>query len=75
MDPNPDSDSNQLPSAVDIFDSLQRVRPLPEVWTPVDDWTGITSQVERKRRQNRLNQRAWRECDPATRLRGLGMIT
>ncbi|KAI1395816.1 hypothetical protein F4819DRAFT_169738 [Hypoxylon fuscum] len=34
---------------------------LTEVWNPGDDWTGITDPAERKKRQNRLNQRIWRQ--------------
>jgi len=28
---------------------------------PDEDWTGVTSTVERRRLQNRLNQRAYRQ--------------
>ncbi|KAI6783048.1 uncharacterized protein J7T54_002210 [Emericellopsis cladophorae] len=37
-----------------------RVHDLPDLWDGKDDWTGVTSTAERKRRQNRLNQRAYR---------------
>ncbi|KAF2131252.1 hypothetical protein P153DRAFT_374191 [Dothidotthia symphoricarpi CBS 119687] len=37
-----------------------RLYPLTDAWGPRDDWTGITSSVERKKRQNRINQRAFR---------------
>ncbi|KAH8684130.1 hypothetical protein BGZ61DRAFT_507628 [Ilyonectria robusta] len=56
MDQDQASDS----TAVNVFDGVQRVRPLPELRTEVDDWTGVTGTQERKKRQNRLNQRAWR---------------
>ncbi|KAF3291465.1 hypothetical protein TWF970_000678 [Orbilia oligospora] len=32
-----------------------------EVWDQTDDWTGVTSPMERRKRQNRLNQRAYRK--------------
>ncbi|KAJ9149770.1 hypothetical protein NKR23_g4127 [Pleurostoma richardsiae] len=38
-----------------------RLPRLTEVWNPRDDWSGITDPVERKKRQNRLNQRSWRK--------------
>ncbi|KAI8716844.1 hypothetical protein NCS52_00978900 [Fusarium sp. LHS14.1] len=34
---------------------------LSEVWESVDDWTGVTSAKERRKRQNRLHQRAYRK--------------
>ncbi|KAF4998189.1 hypothetical protein FDECE_11866 [Fusarium decemcellulare] len=37
-----------------------RVPQLTEVRAPDDDWTGITKSSDRRRRQNRLNQRAYR---------------
>ncbi|KAL2019776.1 hypothetical protein VTK56DRAFT_9220 [Thermocarpiscus australiensis] len=39
---------------------LMTAYPLPHARDPGDDWTGITNTAERKRRQNRLNQRAYR---------------
>lgn len=30
---------------------------------PNDDWTGISSSAERRKRQNRMNQRKHRECE------------
>ncbi|KAF5535759.1 alcohol dehydrogenase [Fusarium mexicanum] len=44
----------------DVLAGLDRFKPLPDLRTHADDWTGVTSSRERKRRQNRLNQRAWR---------------
>ncbi|KAJ9606118.1 hypothetical protein H2200_009079 [Cladophialophora chaetospira] len=40
-----------------------QVRPMPQLAEAVDredDWTGVTSATERRRRQNRLNSRAFR---------------
>lgn len=36
-----------------------------EVWDQGDDWSGIIDSKERRRRQNRLHQRAYSECYPA----------
>lgn len=40
---------------------LERTYPLADAWDHGDDWTGITGTKERKKRQNRINQRAYRE--------------
>lgn len=32
-----------------------------EIWDQGDDWSGIASSKERRRRQNRLHQRAYRK--------------
>ncbi|KAL8409756.1 hypothetical protein RB594_008003 [Gaeumannomyces avenae] len=46
------------------MDSTRVLRPpmgqLPEMREADDDWSGLGNRAERKRRQNRLNQRAWR---------------
>lgn len=34
-----------------------------EIRTASEDWTGKTSSAERRRLQNRLNQRAYGECE------------
>ncbi|KAH8647846.1 hypothetical protein BX600DRAFT_518256 [Xylariales sp. PMI_506] len=34
--------------------------PVTDVWRTEDAWRGVTSTLERKKRQNRINQRAWR---------------
>ncbi|KAI8668669.1 hypothetical protein NCS57_00679100 [Fusarium keratoplasticum] len=38
-----------------------RVPQLVELRAPGDDWTGVTRTADRRRRQNRLNQRAYRK--------------
>ncbi|KAI1065966.1 hypothetical protein LB507_001150 [Fusarium sp. FIESC RH6] len=40
---------------------IPRCRQLTELKDPDDDWTGITEARDRRRRQNRLNQRAFRK--------------
>ena len=37
-----------------------------ETLFPDDDWTGLSSAVERRKRQNRLNQRAYSEYSTYT---------
>ncbi|KAG5757953.1 hypothetical protein H9Q72_013907 [Fusarium xylarioides] len=53
-------DSSSAVKGQDVLAGLDRFKPLPDLRTHADDWTGVTSRRERKRRQNRLNQRAWR---------------
>ncbi|RSL61070.1 hypothetical protein CEP53_005237 [Fusarium sp. AF-6] len=48
---------------------------LSEVWDPVGDWTGVTSATERRKRQNRLHQRAYRESRPVSNGLGRSMLT
>ncbi|KAI1377271.1 hypothetical protein F4677DRAFT_415763 [Hypoxylon crocopeplum] len=40
--------------------AFERMPQLVYMRNPSDDWTGVTNTAERKRRQNRLNQRAYR---------------
>ena len=40
---------------------LASMRQLKEAKDLDDDWTGVTTKAERRERQNRLNQRAYRE--------------
>ncbi|EEU44049.1 uncharacterized protein NECHADRAFT_74062 [Fusarium vanettenii 77-13-4] len=39
---------------------LGRMPQLTELRAPEDDWTGVTKSADRRKRQNRLNQRAYR---------------
>lgn len=63
IDSNPNMESSvdlgnpsaALPLSVAVMPQLVELRD------PSDDWTGVTSTAERKRRQNRLNQRAYRK--------------
>ncbi|KAH7008976.1 hypothetical protein EDB80DRAFT_777452 [Ilyonectria destructans] len=57
MNPPEDSEStSELPVA-----ELDLMPQQLEVIDPADDWTGVTSARERRRRQNRLNQRTYRK--------------
>jgi hypothetical protein len=38
-----------------------RIFALTDAWDIRDDWTGVSSTSERKKRQNRINQRAYRQ--------------
>lgn len=44
----------------------ETVRAIPAPAEPVDDWAGLTDPAERRRRQNRINQRAHRMCFDVT---------
>lgn len=44
---------------------LASMRQLKDAKDLDDDWTGVTTKVERRKRQNRLNQRAYSEQIPA----------
>lgn len=44
---------------IELSDMVQR----REIRTASEDWTGKTSSAERRRLQNRLNQRAYGECE------------
>ncbi|KAK7177453.1 hypothetical protein PSPO01_16498 [Paraphaeosphaeria sporulosa] len=48
------------PSCLEVA-VLGRVCPLVDAWHTHDDWTGVNSTAERKKRQNRINQRAYRK--------------
>ena len=41
---------------------LEAMIQLAEAKGPDDNWTGVIDKAERKKRQNRLNRRASREC-------------
>ena len=45
---------------VPMISFLGGVHPLEDARGREDDWTGVTGTAERKKRQNRLNQRAHR---------------
>lgn len=40
---------------------LININSRPNVWEPGDEWAGVTNQSQRKKLQNRLNQRAYRQ--------------
>lgn len=56
----PTSGATELPAL-----NTRVVVPEVEFIHSTDDWSGITSAAERRRRQNRLNQRTWREHTPS----------
>ncbi|RGP63756.1 aryl-alcohol dehydrogenase [Fusarium sporotrichioides] len=41
--------------------TLATINTRPNIFEPGDDWTGVTNQSKRKKLQNRLNQRAYRQ--------------
>jgi hypothetical protein len=46
---------------MDPIPTLVTLSTRPDVWEPGDDWTGVTNQTQRKKLQNRLSQRAYRQ--------------
>lgn len=43
--------------------AVGRMSQLAELRDDEDDWTGVTNSADRRRRQNRLNQRAYRKSE------------
>ena len=50
---------------------LERMQQQSGLLGAEDDWTGVTSSAERRRVQNRINQRAYRES-PSPMVYGYG---
>lgn len=44
-----------------VFIGLEPMPQQAETLFPDDDWTGLSSPVERRKRQNRMNQRSYSE--------------
>lgn len=68
--------SSKLTQTIAFYISLESMEPFddmaptpilininsrPNIWEPGDDWAGVTNQSQRKKLQNRLNQRAYRQ--------------
>lgn len=64
------------PAAVQVSTvSLELMPQQADAKSSLEDWTGVTNRVERKKRQNRLHQRAHRPFQPPFILLGCTKLT
>ncbi|PWY78888.1 hypothetical protein BO83DRAFT_406543 [Aspergillus eucalypticola CBS 122712] len=65
-EPPPQMDPIASTSSTSNIVTLRSMPQLEHLWTPEDDWTGVSDRTHRRRLQNRLNQRAYRQKHKAT---------